>query len=440
VDTGTLQDRIAGYVCELSFEQLPREVVTRTKAVLSHDLAVAVAGSRAPESLRALAFALGGVGGAGRCRIIGTREERAPLEAAFANSVMMRALRQEDTALPSFIHPGAVVVPAALAVGEQVDATGADVITAIVAGYDVCTKLAGRDWTWNTSKRTPSHVFGAFAAAVAAAKLLGCDRHQLATAVAYAGNLAAVITNGFDNHQYGVLTRNGMTAAFLGEAGAPAPVDAIESEHGFCQAQLNGVPDDLESRLLGCGVHFEIMTSVLKPHPCTSINLVPTLLLQRMLTEHSIPGRAVRGVTVSRSMDTNGIPGIHDHGPWTNTMRTISSLPFALAAVLLDGVVTPERLHDSGNRHIFELAQRVRIDLLPTTDLLHHVVELTTVDGATITEEADAAILPSPNPLTVLGTAGTDVIGQDKAERLLAAIAELETAPSVRELTRYLVP
>jgi 2-methylcitrate dehydratase PrpD len=437
----TLQNRIADYVCGLSFDQLPQEVVTRTKAVLAHDLAVAVAGSGAPESLRALEFgrASGGGAGAGRSRVIGTGDELAAVDAAFVNAVMMRSLRQEDSVIPSFIHPGPIVIPAAIAIGESTGATGAELITAVVAGYDVCAKLAGPDWSWNTSRRTPSHVFGAFGAAVAAAKLLGCDRARTATAIAYAGNLAAMITLGFENHQYGVLARNGMTAAFLGAAGAPAPADALEGRHGFYESQLGGVPDDLESRFARCGVDFEIMTSVLKPHPCSAINLVPTMLLQRLLVEHGIAGQSVRRVTIRRSRDCGRVPGGHDHGPWPDASRTTSSLPFALAAVLVDGAVTVERLHDPGSTAILEHARRVHIDPLPTADLLHHVVELTTTDGATVAGEAAAEILRPPEPMRVLGPEGIAVIGTEKARRLFHAVFTLETAASVRDLTDQLI-
>lgn len=438
LSSGTLQSRIADYVCDLSFDQLPYEVIARTKAVLAHDLAVAVAGSKAPESLRALDFGRG-AGGPGRSRVIGTGDELAAIDAAFVNAVMMRVLRQEDSIIPSFIHPGPVVISAAIATGEAAGTTGAELLTAIVAGYDVCGKLAGPAWTWNTSSRTPSHVFGAFGAAVAAAKLLGFDRTQTAAAVAYAGNLALMITVGFENHQYGLMVRNGMTAAFLGAAGAPVPPDALEGRHGFYESQLNGVPSDLETRFMTCGTEFEIMTSVLKPYPCSAINLVPTLLLQQLLAQHRIPRQAVRRVTVGRSRDLS-IPRGQEYGPWSEATHTISSLPFALAAVLVDGAVTPERLYDPGNADVFESAKRVHLDLLSTTDLLHHVVEVTTSDGTTVTGEAAAEILRPPDPMDMLGRSGIAVIGSEKAQRLLRTIAELEAAASVRELTDHLVP
>ncbi len=154
----------------------------------------------------------------------------------------MRVLRQEDSILPSFIHPGPIVIAAALALGEANHLSGRQVISAIVAAYDVLGSLAGSGWTWEQCARTPSHVYGAFGAAAASARLMGLDTDQTARALAYAGNYGAMITHGFANHQYGILARNGMTAAELGRARAPYRHDALEGEYGFFAAQVGGLP------------------------------------------------------------------------------------------------------------------------------------------------------------------------------------------------------
>jgi 2-methylcitrate dehydratase PrpD len=440
VDTGTLAERLADYVCGLTYEDLPADVVTKAKDVIAHDLAIAVAGSRSSESAQALAFARGLGGSPGRARVIGTTESFGPLDATFVNAVMMRTLRQEDSILPSFIHPGPILIPAALAIADEAGATGADLVTALVGGYDVLGTLAGGDWSWNTGSRTSSHVFGAFGSAVVTARLLGCDRTQTAKAIGYAGNLGAMITYGFENHQYGLVARNGMTAAFLGEAGCPARPDALEGPYGFYAAQLRRMPDDLEQRMDDLGTRFEIMTSILKPHPSTAINLVPTRLLDELLAEHGIAGDDVATVVVSRSRQIDLVPTLHSTGPWESAVQTTSSLPFALAAVLLDGSVTAERLNRPDAPDILERARDIRIDLLDDPDLLRHSIELTTRTGTSVSGMADVGILRPPRPADLLGDDGIAAIGRPHAERLLQIVAELETCASVDELTECLIP
>ena len=106
MSSGTLAARLADYVCGLSIDDIPDEVVAKAKDVVSHDLAVAVAGSGSTESAHALSFARGRGGRDGRSRVIGTADTFGPLDATLVNAVMMRTLRQEDSILPSFIHPG----------------------------------------------------------------------------------------------------------------------------------------------------------------------------------------------------------------------------------------------------------------------------------------------------------------------------------------------
>jgi 2-methylcitrate dehydratase PrpD len=436
----TMTERLADHVCELLYEDLPPEVIAKTKDVVAHDLAVAVAGSRSTESALARAFAGGPAGGPGRSRVIGTADMLAPLDAAFVNAVMMRALRQEDTILPSFVHPGPILIPAALAVAEHVGATGPQILTAVVAGYDVLGAVAGSEWSWSAGARTSSHIYGAIGAAVVTAKLLGCDRQQTAKAIAYAGNLGAMITYGFDNHQYGLVMRNGMTAAFLGQARCPAPADALEGPYGFYHAQVGRVPPDIEDRIERLGKDFEVMTAVLKPHPCTALNLVAVQLLQQTLAEHRLSGADVVELTVSRSSLSDLVPNVHSTGPWASATESISSLPFALAAVLLDGSVTSTRLHRPNDPDVTERARHVRIELIDTADLLEHGLELRTAGGATVEARASASILRAPQPRDVLGATGTAVIGARQADRLFRIVAELETLDSVSELTECFVP
>ena len=270
-------------------------------------------------------------------------------------------------------------------------------------------------------------MYGAFGAAVVAARLLGCDREQTVKAICYAGNLGAMITYGFDNHQYGVVARNGVTAAFLGEARCPARTDALEGPYGFYQAQVRRMPTDLGERMDSLGKRFEIMTSILKPHPCTAINLVPTRLLEQLLATHGIAGADVATVVVGRSRQIDLVPMLHAAGPWPSPTEATSSLPFALAAVLLDGTVTAERLNDLNGADIVGRSQQIRIDLSDDPDLLRHTVEVRTRSGITVKDSADVGILRPPRLADILSDEAVTAIGRTKSDELFKMVAELET-------------
>ncbi len=429
-------DVLADHILELRFEAIPDQVIRQAKAVIRHDLAVGMLGSGTDEALRAVDFATS-TGNSGSSTVIGHRMTLAPIDAAFANAVIMRSLRQEDSILPSFIHPGPMVIPPALAIAEARGLAGHEVITAVVAAYNVLGVLAGSEWTWEKCARTPSHVYGAFGAAAVSARLLGLDPDQTRTALAYAGNYGAMITHGFHNHQYGVLARNGMTAAGLGRARAPYREDALEGPHGFFEAQVGAVRPSLHEDLQGVGRRWEIMTAVLKPYPCTAINVVPLTLIEELLRREGLSADGVARLTVRRSRDSFRVPGINDPDPHAKEFGRVSSLQFNLAVMLLRGSVTPESHRDPDlAERAAGLAGIIRIEPSASTDLLHHEVLLTASDGRRFRVSGGAEVLAAPRPVAIARMyPGSDSTAA-RIERMVSEVHQLDSADRVTGLMR----
>ncbi len=432
-----LARKLAGHVRGLSFDGLPPEVVAKTKRVVLHDLAVAFGGHATEQGERAREFARSG-GDGGASTIIGQPSGAQPIDAAFVNTVYMRALRMEDSILPSFVHPGAMLIPAALAVGEQEGSPGREVVAALVAGYDVVGSVAGSLWTWVRGGRTASHVFGAFGVAAVAARLMKLDEEQTATALAYAGNLAAMITYGFEDFQYGLVTRNGITAALLGRCRGPSPPDALEGRYGFYAAQTGGPPDGVHERVNRLGTVFEIMTAVTKPHPCTALNLVPLQLLKALLHQHDLRATEMAAIRVRRAKEAGYTPNIHHYGPFDHMYVATSSLPFAIATTLVDGAVTPERFRAPNDAEVLRVARLVEIEAVEGWDLLTHEVEITTRDGRTVAGRGAGELLPEPDAAAILERYGVPVVGREKVGELRRQVAELETLASISNMTACL--
>ena len=432
-------DVLTDHVLGLRFEEIPDRVIRHAKAVISHDLAVSMLGCGTEETLRAVDFATS-TGHSGASTVIGHRKGLAPIDAALANAVMMRSLRQEDSILPSFIHPGPIVIPPALALAEERRLSGRDVIAAVVVAYDVLGALAGSDWTWEQCARTPSHVYGAFGAAAVSARLLGLDADQTRRALAYAGNYGAMITYGFENHQYGILARSGMTAAEFGRARAPYREDALEGPHGFFEAQVGGVRPGLGEDLEGMGGRWEIMTAVLKPYPCTAINVVPLTLLEGLVRREGLSAEQVARLSVRRSRDSFRVPGINDPDPHAMEFDRVSSLQFNLAVVLLRGAVTPQSHRDPRlAEEAARLANIIRVEPAPSSDLLHHEVALTASDGRRFRVSGGAEVLPTPRPtgMARMYEAGDAAVA--RIERMESEVARLDSVSSIVGLMRSVV-
>src|SRR3954463_6546164 len=134
---------LAAYVADLKFADIPAEVLDRAKVLTLDFLGSAIRARSEAEStpsilkmLEALALDT-----RGESTVFGDSKTWTPAVAALLNGALGHSLDFDDTHADSSLHPSAPVVPAAFAVGEMVGASGRDVLTAIVAGYEVCCRL-----------------------------------------------------------------------------------------------------------------------------------------------------------------------------------------------------------------------------------------------------------------------------------------------------------
>lgn len=160
-------------------------------------------------------------------------------EAALINTAAGHALDYDDVAIDG--HPSVVLVPAILAEGERLRASGRELIAAYVAGYEVWGELASRDADKLHAKGWhPSGVFGAVAAAAAGAKLAKLDAARATHALAAAASMSAGLTANFGSMmkplQVARAAQSGLIAARLAAKGFTASPDALEHRGGFLAA------------------------------------------------------------------------------------------------------------------------------------------------------------------------------------------------------------
>jgi 2-methylcitrate dehydratase PrpD len=196
-----------------------------------------------------------------------------PAVAALLNGALGHSLDFDDTHADSSLHPSAPVVPAALAAGELVGASGREVLTAIVAGYEVCCRLGNAlDPTSHYAKGFhPTATAGTFGAAAAVAKLFKLSPDQIVSAFGVSGSQAAgslqFLVNGSWNKrsQVGAAAMNGVIAGTLAREGFKGAIEAVEGKHGL----LVGYSDDAKpaAATAGLGEVWETMKVGVKPYP-----------------------------------------------------------------------------------------------------------------------------------------------------------------------------
>src|SRR6267154_1481348 len=232
---------LASYVANLKFEDIPPEVLERAKVLTLDFLGSAIRARRDAESTPSLLKMLEALAldGKGESTVFGDAKTWTPAVAALLNGALGHSLDFDDTHADSSLHPSAPVVPAAFAVGELVGASGRDVLTAIVAGYEVCCRLGNAlDPTSHYARGFhPTATAGTYGAAAAAAKLFGLSKDQIIAAFGVSGSQAAgslqFLVNGAWNKrsQVGAAAMNGGIAATLHRNGITLTGDAATKRH-----------------------------------------------------------------------------------------------------------------------------------------------------------------------------------------------------------------
>lgn len=265
--------RLASHCAQTSFASLPAEVREKLKRHVLDWLGVTLGAREHAESTQSILEGLGGDHGRGEATVVATGEQWSPGRAAAVNGALAHSLDFDDTHRTSSLHPGAPVIPAALAVAEREGATTEQLLAGISAGFDVACIL-GQTVNPDAHYDRGFHgtaTCGTFGAIAAAGVVAGLSVDEFEAAFGVGGSQAAgslqFLANGAWNKRLhpGLAARRGVTAVSLAAAefrGAAAP---IEGEYGF----LEGYTDDPNPAAFDqLGEVDAVMETALKPYPC----------------------------------------------------------------------------------------------------------------------------------------------------------------------------
>jgi len=252
----SLSRDFAAFVANLTYEDLPPEVVDRAKGVTLQALSSALVAHQMPASRQALALMhQEEAGGGGVATVLCNGSKLTKAGAAFVNAEMIFAGGKWDT-FRMLTHPGIAILPAALVAAEIAGASGKEFLTAVAAAYEVMERMAAEFIPTVMSRGFHAGpVFGIFGAAVAAAKLGGLDENQIHSAIAQCVNLAAGnlegARSGGRSLREGGAVRNALLAVALAGHGTPGGETTLEGEAGFYHAYAGNNRGELRYSFTG---------------------------------------------------------------------------------------------------------------------------------------------------------------------------------------------
>lgn len=431
----TISQQFAQFITTLSFETLPPALVEQAKIRILDSLATAIAARDLP--VPAIAAALVG-DNRGRATIIGQARTVPAIDAALVNATLVNGRSQDDFLCKS--HPGAVTLPAALALAEQEDTRGAELIAAVIVGYDIVGRvyLGGPGMV---SKFRATGVAGTIAAAAAAARVLKLD----ATQTSHALGCAAVFASGFGagfltgtaevKLNVGMACRNGVSAALLARGGATASPLAFEGEAGFYRA-MAGTLDDIQYATQGLGERYLLEETVYKEFPVCIFVQTPMTLARELVSQRPLPADTTSRITVTVSPSTYAFPGFTNVAPFKSSLHAKVSARFCVAAALLDKPIDDYAFYEHFDAaDVLALAERIDLVIDPASkDRV--TVSITDGNGSRALEgiEGETLLSSSDKVIAKFRRLTSPILGP-KTETVLRDVLRLEHLPNLHDLT-----
>ena len=381
--TDDITARIGSWVAGLRWDDVPEpaRVATRRTAVNVIGLSVGAAHSPAAEAAVSAALDLGQHGDA---QVLGRSERLTAPWAALLNGLTAHVEDFDDTYLSCILHPGAPIVPAALAAAELVDADGTTVLTGVVAGVEVASRLG--DCLWPTHFDRGWHVTattGPVGAAAAASRVLGLDASQTAMAMAIAATQAAGHTEQLGSmtksFQVGRAAATGVEAALLAQQGFTGPVEPLAGRRGMAALMAAEadwtVVDDLGARWL-------VESNALKPYSCGIVSH-PVIDAGRRLRDQGVDPAQLDSVALDVHPRVLDVMGVVE--PETG-LQSKFSVYHCFAVGLVRGAGGPPEFGDecAVDPAVRRARQLVTVTLDPTLAADSCRLRATTVDGAQI--------------------------------------------------------
>jgi 2-methylcitrate dehydratase PrpD len=365
----TAAERFATFALALDLDAVPDEVVDAAKlhvldvlgcGLAAHGLGIAGEGRTAMAEL----------GGEPEASVIGLDRGLPAPNATFANAMLCHGLDFDDTHSDSVSHVSTVVVPAAAALAEARGADGRELLTAVIAGNEIVTRIGmARPGAFHARGFHPTAICGIFGATAAAARLGGLSVADTTSALGIAGSMASGLFAYLDDATAtkpihpAWAAHGALVAARLASLGAEGPPGVLEGRFGLYHAFVD-TRIDLEPQLADLGERWETPRIAFKPYPAChfihgSLGATGSLLgevdpddIEDVLV--TVPEAGVS--LVLEPAESKVAPRTDYEGKF--------SLQYSTAAMLVHGRVglatyTPEALADE---RVLDLARKVRYE------------------------------------------------------------------------------
>jgi 2-methylcitrate dehydratase PrpD len=450
---GPVMTALSAYMSAAGSRALPTEIDEQAKHHLLDTLASIISGSELVPGQAAQRY-IRAHGGQGSVTVLGTTLTASPADAALANGVMAHADETDDSHNASRTHPGAGVVPAALAAAEQLGCDGTRFLRAVALGYDIGTRvimaMGGYAFSYESSHAAHS-IMSVFGGAAAAGSIANLDARQMRWMLDYTAQQSSGLVAWRRDSDHiekafvfsGMGARNGITAALLVHSGWNGVDDIFTGDDNFFQAYApQAQRDKLIEKL---GERYEIALTDIKKWTVGSPIQAPLDGVELIRSKHPFDANQVRRVEVRLApasavvVDNREMPDI--------------CLQHMVAVMLLDKTASFHAAHDKPRmQDVATLRERAKVALVHDEELTKllpvrvALVNIELVDGTRLSERVTAVRGTVRNPMSraeIIDKARdltAPILGRDKSDRLIETVYTIESVADIRSLRPLFQP
>lgn len=367
---------------------------------------------------------------------------------AFYFGGLAHILEMDDLHRTSVTHPGCVVIPAAWALADSLDLGGRAFLTAVLHGYEACARVGNAVGKEHYKVWHNTSTCGPFGSAMAAATLLKLSEDQCIWALGNAGTQSSglwefMASGAMSKHLHTArAAESGVLAALLAKEGFTGPDTILEGEKGFFKALC---PDPNPNAVFASFAGpWELTRTSIKPWPCcrhTHPTIDAAISLYQAIGNRSISQITVR--TYKAALDVCDRPAPND--PYSAKF----SLQHCVAVALAEGRVTQSNFDENSRTRMAEISQKVTVCLSPDVEARYPKawgteIEVQLSDGQMLQAEREHCKGDPENPVSpaemnakALELFISGGMRPDKAEQLIAVIADLINDRPVRDLNLF---
>ncbi|MEX2449832.1 MAG: MmgE/PrpD family protein [Rhodospirillales bacterium] len=438
----TKTETLAAFAAGLKYDDLPPEVIERTKFCIIDTIAACTFGTELPWSKMVIKHATA-TSAAGKSGIFGPEGHRVqPAMAALANGALSHSFELDNLRMPSVgMHPGAVLVPSAFAMAQELGKSGKDVITAFTAGIEILNRIG------NSAKHSCEElgfhapgINGGFGGAMAAGWMMGLDEERMTNALGIAGSLSSGLLEFAKSGTGGMVKRlhlgraaeSGVFAATLARDGFTGPSTILEGTFGFLNVySRNANQDELLKEL---GKRWDAQFIVFKRFSCHITSHTPVQGILDMKKEHGFTGDDVKSIVIEGN---EKIVSHHDIPEPTDVMLGQYSTAFCAALALYKDPMDPRNFSDESinDPKIREVCRNTTLKELKGKKYEYaygSTLHVTLKDGRTLSHESPTFKGLPIAPLTIDDLREKYMklayrLGDKEAARLFDKLANIET-------------